>query len=454
MKIFIVGGGQVGYSLAKTLVSEGHEITVIDSDEGIVEKINSSLDVICYVGNGASFSVLQSAGIEECDLLIAVTLSDEVNMLSCLCAHKLGAKNTIARVRNPEYSSQLYELKSDLGLSMSINPEKAAAEQIARIIRLPAASRVELFARGRLELVSCKIPRDNPLCNMMLKDLTATLGVSVLLCAVDRDNKLIIPRGDFVICEGDEIYLTGAPKQIEKFFKKANMYINPVKELMIYGGGRITHHLCSELVRKNISIKIIEKDRALAEEIAELIPSAVVLHGDASDHDFLYEEGIKKTDAFVSLGGTDERNILSALFARRSGVKKVIAKTDSESMTALTRDLQIETSVSPKVVTTNMILRFVRAMAESAESENIMTLSKIIEGRAEVVEFVAEGDIKEIENIPLKDLKLKKNLIIAGIVRKNDVIIPGGNHCIMQGDSVLVVNANHVLISLTDILEA
>lgn len=453
MKIFIVGGGQVGSTLAKSLAREGHKITVIDSDERVVEKINSSLDVICYVGNGASFSVLQSAGIEDCDLLIALTYSDEMNLLSCLCAHKLGAKHTVARVRNPEYTSQLYELKKDLGLSMSINPEKAAAEEIARIIRLPSASRVELFARGRVELVSCKIPKGNPLCNIMLKDMISTLGVSVLICAVDRDNGLIIPRGDFVIRGGDEIYVTGAPKQIEKFLRRIDLSADPIKELMILGGGITTKHLCEALLRKNISVKIIESDRSVAEDIAEMLPSAVVLHGDSSDHDFLFEEGIKKADAFVALGDTDESNVLSALFARQCGVKKVIAKTSSERMNALTKELDIETSVSPKVVTVNMILRFVRAMANSGSSENIMTLCKIIDSRAEVVEFIAEGDIEGIEGVPLKELKLKKNLLIASIVRKGEAIVPGGNHCIMQGDSVLVVNKDHVLNSIADILE-
>jgi trk system potassium uptake protein TrkA len=287
----------------------------------------------------------------------------------------------------------------------------------------------------------------------MLKDMMATLGVSVLICAVDRDNELIIPRGNFVIRGGDEIYVTGAPKQIEKLLRKIELNADPIRELMIYGGGITTKHLCEALLRKNISVKIIEGDREIAEEIAETLPSAVVLHGDASDHDFLFEEGIKKADAFVALGDTDEKNVLSALFARQCGVKKVIAKTSGERMTALTKDLDIETSVSPKVVTVNMILRFVRAMANSEASENIMTLCKIIDGRAEVVEFIAEGDIEGIEGVPLKDLKLKKNLLIASIVRKNEAIVPGGNHCIMQGDSVLVVNTDHMLNSLADILE-
>jgi len=453
MKIFIIGGGQVGSSLARTLVAEDHQVTVIDPDEEVLESISNTNDVMCYVGNGASFSVLQSAGIEDCDLLIAVTYSDEINMLSCLCAHKLGAKNTVARVRNTEYASQLYELKKDLGLTMTINPEKAAAEEIARIIRFPSASHVEIFAKGRMELVSCKIPKNTPLCNMLLKDMGASLNIKVLVCAADRDGEIIIPSGDFVIKEGDELYITGSPKEIERAFRRAKLYVDPVKELMIYGGGRITYHLCEALYKKNTSIKIIEKDRDVAEEMASLIPSAVVLHGEATDEALLFEEGIRNADAFVALGDTDEVNLLSALFARRCGVKKIIAKTDKDNMTAITRELEIEASVSPKIVTVNRILRYIRAVAAGESSENIATLAKILDGRAEIVEFVCEEEIEGLTGKTLRELSLKKNLLIAGIIRKTEAIIPGGNDVILPGDSVLVMTTSHVVNTLGDIIE-
>ena len=453
MKIFVVGAGQIGSSLARSLAEENHAVTVIDPDEKILDSIGSSNDVICYVGNGASFSVLQAAGIEDCDLLIAVTYSDEINMLSCLCAHKLGVKHTVARVRNVEYTSQLYELKKDLGLTMTINPEKAAAEEIARIIRFPSASRIELFAKGRMELVSCKVPRDNPLNNMMLKELVPTLNIKVLVCAVDRGGELIIPYGDFIIREGDELYITGSPKEIERAFRRAKMYVNPVKELMIYGGGRITHHLCEALYKKNISVKIIEKDGDVAEEIASLVPSAVVLHGDAYDEELLFEEGIRQADAFIALGGTDEENTLSALFAKKIGVNKVIAKADGDRMAMLTRDFGIETSVSPKTVTVNRILRYVRAMAESESSENIQSLFKILDGRAEIVEFIIDEEIEGLTGKTLRELTLKKDLLIAGIVRKTDAIIPGGNDKILVGDSVLVLTSGHIVNKISDIIE-
>jgi len=453
MNIFIVGAGQVGCSLAKSLAKENHKITLIDPDEEVLNGISNRLDVICYVGNGASFSVLQSAGIEECDLLIALTISDEINMLSCLCAHKLNVKHTVARVRNPEYTSQLYELKKDLGLTMYVNPEKAAAETIARIIRFPAASRVELFAKGRVELVSCKVQGDNPFSGMKLRELSVNLGVNMLICAVDRNDELIIPDGEFEIKEGDELYITGAPKEIEKALRKAKMYVNPIKNLIIYGSGRTTYHLCEALSKKNISIKIMEKDRSLAEEMASLIPGAVVLHGDASDEEFLFEEGIRDADAFVALGGTDEENILSALFAKRVGVKKIIAKTDMERMSSMVKDLNIEASVSPKTVTVNRILRYVRAMEEGGENDNILSIYKILDGRAEIVEFLADEKIEGLTGIALKDLKLKKNLLIAAIVHNNEVIIPRGGDFVSVGDSVLVVTANRILSSLSDITE-
>ena len=453
MKIFIVGGGQVGNSLATSLVAEGHDITIIDPDERVIEGISSRNDVIGYVGNGASLSALQSAGIEGCDLMIAVALSDETNMLACLCAHKLGVKHTVARVRNSEYTSQLYELKKDLGLTMSINPEKAAAEEIARTVRFPSASRIDLFAKGRMELVSCKVPKGNPLENMMLKDLGASLNIKVLVCAVDRGREIIIPGGNFVIKAGDELYITGSPKEIERAFRRAKLYVDPVKELIIYGGGRITYHLCQALTKKNVAIKIIEEDKKTAEEIATLIPWAVVLHGEATDEELFTEEGIKDADAFVALGNTEEGNILSALFAKQNGVKKVIARIEGEKMASITRELGLETSVSPKTVTVNRILRYVRAMAESESCENIMSLSKILDGRAEIVEFVIDEEIEGVTGVTLRDLTLKKNLLIAGIVRKNEAIIPGGNDSLQQGDSVLVLTSGNVLTKLSDIIE-
>lgn len=453
MRITIVGGGKVGFSLAKDLMSEKHQITVIDPDESVVERISNSLDVICYVGNGASFSVLQEVGVDKCDLLIAVTASDELNMLACLSAHKLGAKHTIARVRNPEYSEQLYALKDDLGLSMAVNPEKAAAEEIARTLRFPAATGVELFARGRVELVSCRLPKGNVLHGKSLIDVRGKMGLHVLICAVDRGGELIIPNGTFVLREGDMLYLTGAPKEILHAFRATKLLATPVRNVMISGSDRITYYLYRELEKHKMNIKIIEPEKEAAEELADQLSEAVILRGDASDHEFLLEEGIAKTDAFVALTKLDEANILSALYARQNNVPKVIAKIDRDNMKRMTGDLGIETAVSPHMVTANHILRYVRALADSESSANILSLYKILDGRAEVLEFAAEDDIPELTNVPLKDLPTKKDLLIACIVRGDKAIIPGGGDCILPGDTVLVVTSNHQLSSLDDIIE-
>ncbi len=451
MQITLVGGGSVGVSLIEQLQSEGHDITVIDTDARVIEQISNTHDVIGYVGNGATFDVLRSVGIENCDLLIATADSDELNLLCCLAAHRLGAKNTIARVRNPEYAGQLYELKSDFGLSMTINPERAAASEIARVLRFPSATGVELFARGRAELVSCRVQKDNILVGKRLMELSS-LGITVLICSVERDGEVFIPGGNFVINEGDNLYFTGSPKDISKAFKKAGLYLNPVKSVMITGAGTITHYLAEMLSGDNIALKIVEKDKQRAEAMAKKYPKAVVLHGDASDHEFLAEEGLDKTDAFVALAELDEGNILSAIHASRKNVNKVIAKVTSDNFFSMFKGKELETVVSPKLVTINEILRYVRALAASDSEGNVLSLYKIVGGKVEVLEFEADGDMKDLVDKPLYALSLKKNILIACIVRNNKALVPKGSDCIMAGDSVLVVSASQRITNLGDIL--
>ncbi len=451
MQIILVGGGSVGVSLIGQLQSEGHDITVIDTDSRVIEQISNTYDVIGYVGNGATFDVLRSVGIENCDLLIATADSDELNLLCCLAAHKLGAKNTIARVRNPEYAGQLYELKNDFGLSMTINPERAAAAEIARVLRFPSATGVELFARGRAELVSCRVQKDNILVGKRLMELSS-LGITVLICAVERDGEVFIPGGNFVINEGDNLYFTGSPKDIVKAFKKAGLYLNPVKSVMIIGAGTITHYLTEMLGGDNIELKIIEKDKQKAEAIAKKYPKPVVIHGDVSDHELLAEEGIGKTDAFVSLTDLDEGNILSAMHASRKKVNKVIAKVTSDNFFSMLKGKELETIVSPKLVTINEILRYVRALAASDSVGSALSLYKIVGGKVEVLEFKADSDMKDLVDKPLYALNLKKNILIACIVRDNKALVPKGSDCIMPGDGVLVVSASQRIDNLVDIL--
>lgn len=452
MQIVIVGAGKVGFTLATQLQLEGHDITVLDKNEQVIEKIGNSLDVIGYVGNGASYPVLQAMDLSRCDLLLAVTASDEVNMLCCLLAHKLGAKYTVARVRNPEYAEQLTILKDDLGLSMTVNPERAAAAEIARILRFPSASRVELFARGKAELVASRVAEGSALDGIPLSRLPQKFGVRVLICAVERNNEVVIPGGDFTIQTGDTLYLTGAPADMAKAFRRIHLHTDPARSVMIVGGGRISYYLAEMLHREGASVKIIEQNQARAQELAAQLPSAVVLHGDASDHDLLLEEGLKRCDAFVTLTGVDEGNILSALYAIDLNVPKVIAKVNSDNLAKLIKNTDLQTTVSPKQITANQILCYVRALAAGLSDENVLSLYKILGGRVEVLEFVAPEEGAFL-NTPLKDLRLKKNTLIACLVRGGRTIIPDGTERILPKDGVLVVTADQRLRELKGILE-
>ena len=373
-------------------------------------------------------------------------------MLCCLAGHKLGAKHTAARVRNPEYSEQLYALKEDLGLSMLINPEKAAAGEIARILRFPSATKVELFAKGRVELVSCRVQQDGMLDQMRLYELPQRLGAKVLVCAVERDEEVIIPSGNFVIQSGDVLYFTGDHGQMAKAFKKIHLLVNRARSVLIAGGGRITYYLTEMLIKEGVEVKIVERSMERAAELAALLPKAMVLHGDAADYELLMEEGIEKQDAFVALTGLDEGNILSALYAHRNHVGKVIVKINNDSLVALIKNTGLESVISPKRITANNILRYVRALDAGQSGGDVQSLYKIVNGRAEVLEFYAQEG-RSYLNIPLKELNLKKNTLIACIVRKGTTIIPRGEDSIRGRDSVLVVTAGQRFHALADIVE-
>ena len=453
MQIMIVGCGKMGSTLAVQLVKEGHRVTVIDKSESVIEQISNTQDVIGYVGNGAVFSVLEEAGAEDSDLLLAVTQSDEINLLSCLMAHKIGTKHTIARVRDPEYANNMYRISDDLGLSMTVNPDRQAAEEIARVLRFPAATHVELFARGHVELVSSRLPEKSVLSGIPLYELPQKLGVKVLICAVERNGEFTIPSGGFTLAGGDVLYVTGAPREVAKALRKAGVIANPVRSVFLGGGGRISYYLAQELTKSNITVKIIERNRESARNIAELLPDAVVLHGDVTDHELLQEEGLASADAFVALTGLDEGNVLSALFAKRQNVSKVIAKVNNDGLVSLVKDTALDSVISPKSLATNQILRYVRAREASADHGRIRGLYKIADGSIEVLEFNASDENRNLLNIPLKDLKTKKHLLIACLVRNGKAIIPGGADTIQAGDVVLVVTEQHRMNDLGDIME-
>ena len=453
MQIMIVGCGKTGTSLAVQLVSEGHRVTVIDRSESVIEQISNTQDVIGYVGNGAVFSVLEEAGAGEADLLLALTQSDELNLLTCLAAHKIGAKHTIARVRNPEYANNIYRISEDLGLSMTINPDRQAAEEIARVLRFPAATHVELFARGHVELVTSRLPENSVLAGIPLYELPQKLGVKVLICAVERGGEYTIPSGGFMLKGGDVLYVTGAPREVAKALRKAGVLAAPIRSVILGGGGRISYYLAQELLKSNISVKIIERSKESAQFIAELLPEAVVLNGDVTDQELLQEEGIENADAFVALTGLDEGNVLSALYAKHRSVKKVIAKVNNDGLMSLVKETALDSVISPKRVVSNQILRYVRAREASANHGRIRGLYKIADGSIEVLEFIASDENANLLDIPLKDLKTKKNILIACIVRNGKALIPGGADCIRSGDVVLVVTEQRLMNDLGDIME-
>ena len=452
MNIVIVGAGKVGNILASHLLAEGHEITIVDSNERVLTHVGNTMDIIGFCGNGASYATLKEVGVDKADLLIAATASDEVNMLCCLAAHKLGARHTIARVRDPEYAEQCAVLREELGLSMAINPELAAAREIARILHFPAATRVELFAGGRVELVACRVKAESPLVGIALRDLPKKTGIKVLICVAERNGDILIPSGGFVPQEDDVLYFTGAANEMIHAFKKINLSTTRARTVMIVGGGRITYYLASALEKEGVDVKIVERDPARAEELSALLPKSVILVGDVTNHELLLEEGMEQVDAFVALTGLDEGNILAAIYASHHNARKVIAKVNNEDLIPLMRDTPLETIVSPKRITVNQILRYVRALDAGDDDTNVQSLYKIIGSRVEVLEFRADSDGEYLYRT-LNDLPIKQGVLIACIIRTGRVLIPDGATEIRPQDGVLVVTSGQPIHALSDILE-
>lgn len=451
MTIVIIGDGKVGKALTEQLAQEGHDLVIIDNSSKVLQDTINSNDVIGVHGNGASYLIQKEAGVENADMLISATSSDELNLLCCLVAKKIGAKHTIARVRNPEYSEQIMFLREDLGLSMVINPELAAANEISRMLRFPSASKIDTFARGRVDIVEIKIEHDSPLAGQKLSSLYEKYQVKILVCAVQRQNDVFIPNGDFVLMENDKINITASPVEIASFFKALGIFKDKVGTVLIVGGSKIAYYLTKQLTETGILVKIIEQNQDKCFELSEKLPKSMIIHGDGTDHEVLLEEGIERTDAFVSLTGIDEENIILSMYANSKKVNKVITKINRLSFTELIADFGIDSIIVPKNITANQIVRYVRAMQGSLGSSSIETLHRIVNGKVEALEFHV-SNISNICDIPLKDLQTKNNLLIACIIRNNKIIIPNGNDSIKINDNVIVVTTNHYLNTLDDIL--
>ena len=439
MKIIIVGVGKVGLALTKHLSRE-NKVTIIDQNPQLVDNIINIYDVMGVCGNGASYDVQKEAEADKADLLIATASSDEINILTCLVAKKLGIPHTIARIRNPEYEKQLRFMREELGLSMSINPEKATAREIARVLRFPAAMKLESFSKGRLELVEYRLPENSALHGMQLSDLYRNIRVRVLICAVSRRDETYIPSGDFVLQAGDKIYLTAAPHELEHFFRHLGVFRGRASSVMIVGASKLCYYLASQLIDMGMSVKIVDQNRQRCVEIEERLPKALVIVGDGTDSELLQEEGIGQIDAFVAITGLDEANILMSMSAaRQSRDCKVVAKINRRSLMELvSTEGMIDSVVSTGAVTTELILKYIRSM-KNATGSQVKTLHRIVDEKVEALEFGIKENYSFV-GVPLRDLRIKSGILVAGIVRRSGrIVIPTGDDVINQGDDVIVV---------------
>lgn len=451
MQIIIVGCGKVGRALAAQLSGEDNNVTVVDTNGDVVKTVANYYDVMGVTGNGASYSVLAEADIEHTDVLIAVTHNDEVNLLCCVVARKAANCHTIARVRNPVYSEERAFLRKELGLSMIINPEYAAAQEIARLLRFPSAIEIDSFSKGRIEMLRFRVPAASMLNGLALRELPQRLPMDVLICAAERGEEVLIPDGNFVIRSGDLLSMIAIPGNAAAFFKKVGISTNQVKNTMIIGGGEITYYLSKLLLNMGIRVKIIEKRRERCEELSDLLPKATIICGDGSDRELLREEHLEQMDSLVAGTDMDEENIILSLYARDRVRAKVVTKLNHLDFNDVIHSLDLDSLIYPKNIAAEYILQYVRAIGNSMGS-NVETLYKLMDGRVEALEFLVHKN-SDLAGIRLQDMRLKRNLLIAGIGRKGRLIIPGGQDEFLPGDSVIVVTTDSGFQDIHDILD-
>jgi trk system potassium uptake protein TrkA len=453
MNIIIAGIGKIGFAVADTLVKEGHDVTVIDKSTEIITDVTNIYDVIGVCGNCADCEVLEEAGVDKADLFIAFTDSDEMNMLSCYIARKMGAKHTVARIRNPEYNDRsLGFMRQQLNLSMSVNPELLVAQELYNILKLPSAFKVEYFARRSLEIIEIKLKSDSPLCGKKLSKLREKQNVQFLIGAVLRDDKVVIPDGNFELSAGDIISIAATPVDMQKLLKGLGIITKKARSVMILGGSKTAYYLAKMLLSSGNEVKIIEKNTSRCEELSDIIPKAVLINGDGSQPELLREEGLMSLDAFVALTGMDEENILMSIYAGNQNVPKVISKVNRVEMIKMAEKLGLDCVVSSKSITSDIILRYTRAIENSIDSDSIETLYKMMDGKVEAIEFKL-GDNSELFGVPIKEMKIKSGVLIAAIIRANKkAVIPSGDDVIKQGDRVIVLSATSHITQLSDIL--
>lgn len=450
MKIIIVGGGKVGYTLAQQLSTEDHDITLVDNDADVLNHADETLDVMCIKGNGASVEILKNANVHDADLLLAVTNSDELNMICSVIGKKLGAKHTVARVRNTDYSNEYKLLREELELDMVINPEMDAAAEIAQMIQFPSASDVEPFANNLIEMVEFRVLATEPIVNIKLMDLNKKLPSNVLFCAAKRNDEVFIPKGNTIFLPNDIIYVIGERSSISRFFKFLGRSSSKAKNVTIIGGSRTAIYLTWLLEELDLKVKIIELNKERCLMLNDILPNALIIHGDGTDQDVLDSENFESTDAVVSLTDMDEENLITSLYAHQCGVPKVILKINRQNYIPVIRKLGLDSIISPKFITANNILRYVRAL-DNSQGIAVEKLYKILNEEAEIAEFTAKYT-PDLTDIKLQNLKLKNNVLIAAIMRNKKIIIPNGNDVIKDKDKVIVVTKTGYITDLHEIL--
>ena len=452
MRIIVIGAGKVGYTLAEHLTQEEHDVTVIDKSDEVIEHCSGSLDVICLKGNGANAKVLLEAGVDKANIVIASTESDESNMLACLIAQRLGARYTICRIRDPEFNESQTFLQNELGIDVAINPERATALEISRLLRYPFAGSIESFARGLVEMVEFRALEKDRIIGIPMKDLHQKVpGLPRILYAmVERNGSVIIPDGNFAILPNDKVFVSGDMVTITEFFRFLGRNNQKVRSVMVLGGGRISYYLSRIVVPMGIHVTLFELNPEKARRLSELLPKVDVVLGDGTDQELLQEQGVSQADAFIALSNRDEENLLTALYASRSGVPKTIAKNSRMTYMEILNDLGLDSVISPPYITTSTILRYVRAR-ENGSGTHVERLYRLIDGNAEALEFIARKGDPYI-GIPLKDLTSRKGSLVSVIVHQGKIIIPFGNDRIEEGDHVVVISSNPGISDLNEVL--
>lgn len=452
MNIIVVGCGKVGNKLVEQLSRENeHDITIVDIRAASVQNAVNEFDVMGVVGSGTDIDTLAEASIDKADVLIAVTGSDELNLMICLIAKKLGNCQTISRVRRPEYYKTINLIKDELGLAMVINPEQTAASEIARVLRFPSAINIDTFAKGRIEILKFEVPEGCVLDNLKLMDISSKLGSNILVCGVERGEEAFIPSGNFTICAGDFISIVASIEETSHFFKQIGVRTNKVKDTLIVGGGDTAYYLAKRLLKTGIDVKIIEQNQKRCDELCQMLPKATIIHGDGTDNRLLDEEGLAHFDSVVSLTNIDEENVLLSLYAKSKTKGKIVTKINRIEYDNVIGELQLGTTIYPKNITAEYIVRFVRAKKNSLGS-NIETMHFILDGKAEALEFRIKEN-SPISNKKIEELNLKENILIASINRGGKVIIPHGKDIILAGDTVIVVTLKEVVKDISDILD-